>query len=277
MCEIPAVTDCQAPKGPSRRRILITTALAVSIIIAIPAVIGKVTLYRAQSISHSPYVTELGFPLLVLLATTGGIWILGRTLGRQALDLVWFRRSRRENVCAVLLIAGTPILYGLVHALFHHWGWATRTDRMFYADGLPMAFFVAMTIDIAIAAPIVEELFWRGSVQKALTSVLGAAGAWIVQAALFAAIHLRPVGGFLGVFVFGLITGLWRWRRRTLLPVILAHVAVNSLWCAVRWPGWLEMSRIQIVHDYDADRAKLSRPKPTTIRIRMLGTIMNGR
>lgn len=87
-------------------------------------------------------------------------------------------------------------------------------------------------------------------------------GAWIVQAALFAGMHLRPLGDFVPLFVFGLMTSLWRWRRRTLLPIILAHVAINSLWCAVRWPGWLETCQVKITHDYNADLIKLSRPSP---------------
>jgi len=58
------------------------------------------------------------------------------------------------------------------------------------------------------------------------------------------------LGGFVCLFFFGLIVGAWRWRRRTLVPIIIAHVAVNSLWCAARWPDWLDCTRVKITTDY---------------------------
>jgi len=233
--ETPVDTE---PRGSSRRRILALVGLTV-FVVAIPPVIGR-TLYTVQGVSRNAYMTELILPTLSLLASLGGVLVLRQAFGKQALGIVWFRWDRNEIARTVLLIVAVPIVCGLTSGLFRRLGWATDVNRIFYVEGLPVTFFIAVTIYIAFVGPFTEELFWRGSVQTALTPAVGAMGAWVVQAVVFAGMHMRPVGGFVVVFVLGLMTGLWRWRRRTLLPIILAHVVLNSWWCAAQWPGGLE-------------------------------------
>jgi len=257
--ETPVDTVPQESRDPSRPRILAIVGLSVCVI-AIPPVIAR-TLYTVQGVSRNAYVGGLILPTLFLLAALGGVLVLRQAFGKGVLDIVWFRWDRTEVVGTVLLVITLPIACNLIDSLFRYLGFATGSNWLYYAEGLGVAFWTAVTIRTALATPFIEELLWRGSAQTVLTPAVGAIGAWIVQAALFAGMHMRPVGGFVVVFVFGLMTGLWRWRRRTLLPIILAHVVLNSWWCGVRWPGWLEMSRIKITHDYNADLIELSRPR----------------
>jgi membrane protease YdiL (CAAX protease family) len=258
--ETPVDTEVQEFRGPSRRRILAVVGLVV-FIVAISPVIAR-TLYTVQSVSRNAYMTELMLPVLSLFAAAGGILALRQAFGKQAVGIVWFGWNRTEVAGAVLLVITIPIACNLIDSVVCYLGFATRSDRVYCSEVLGVAFFIAVTIRAAFATPFIEELFWRGSVQTALTPAVGAVGAWVFQAALFAGMHLRPLGGFMTMFAFGLMTGLWRWRRRTLLPIILAHVALNFWYCAVRWPGWLEMCQIKITHDYSADRIELSRPSP---------------
>ncbi len=251
--------ELRSPQGPGRGRIL--TCLGLTVLVVILPLVVRTTLYTSEGVSRNAYLTALILPILSLLAAAAGTLVFRRTLGNRLLDIVWIRRDRVELAGTLLLVITVPIVHGLVSSLFRRFGLATAADCGFYAGGLGLAFFLAVTIFTVAVTPIIEELFWRGTVQSMLTHTAGAASAWIVQAALFAGVHLRPLGGFLSLFAFGLMTGLWRWRRRTLLPVILVHIVVNSLWCAGQWPDWLEMCRIKVTHDYTADLIDLSRPE----------------
>ena len=84
---------------------------------------------------------------------------------------------------------------------------------------------------VVVGAPIVEELFFRGMLQRPL---LQAAPTPAVQAAVvvgvafvFAGIHFRPVE-LPGLFAFGLVLGFVAWRTGRLGMALLAHVAFNA-------------------------------------------------
>jgi len=158
---------------------------------------------------------------------------------------------------AAIAVSATPIL--IARTFYGEYGISRNVFLTHLAlPGLSLlimllaVIFVILTVYIAVIGPFIEEIFWRGCIQNMLERIFGVLPALLGQAVLFAAIHLRPVGGFTQIFLFGLFAGLWRWRRRTLLPIIIAHMALNSLWCAVHWPDWLDCTKINIKHDYIA-------------------------
>jgi uncharacterized protein len=83
-----------------------------------------------------------------------------------------------------------------------------------------------------IGAPVVEELFFRGLLQRALFSL--GVGAAVVQAAIFGFIQVTPeeglgnVGIILGVGTFGLVLGLAARRYGRLGPSIVGHAVFNA-------------------------------------------------
>ena len=89
---------------------------------------------------------------------------------------------------------------------------------------------------IVIGAPIVEELFFRGLVQGALTRRWGAWLAVWIQAACFAAVHyqfwmtaVQAAVTVLSIFVVGLLLGVLRWRYRRLTPGMFTHAIFNLI------------------------------------------------
>jgi hypothetical protein len=80
------------------------------------------------------------------------------------------------------------------------------------------------------------------------------------QAALFAAIPLSPFARPGAALALGLVAGTWRWRRRTLVPIIVAHVVLNGLYVAGHWSHWSDSSRVKIVTDYVSQMAQAARP-----------------
>ena len=96
-------------------------------------------------------------------------------------------------------------------------------DLVDRAGGVSTWLLVAVVV---IGAPIVEELFYRGLLQRSLADRFNEGAVLVAVAAVFAAVHFRPVE-FPGLFVFGLILGWAALRTRRLGPAITIHVGFN--------------------------------------------------
>lgn len=79
---------------------------------------------------------------------------------------------------------------------------------------------------VVLAAPVCEELFFRGVVQRGLGSRFAPARSVVLCSLLFSLFHLDPVG-FLARFELGVLFGLLAWRSGSLWPAIGAHLANN--------------------------------------------------
>jgi membrane protease YdiL (CAAX protease family) len=188
------------------------------------------------------------------------VLVAGRTGFVGKLELVWFRRGRFETAGILLLPLVAIALITATAALVNGLGLKWRDGHVFSPDGRSVAFFAVLTICWAVAIPILEEVFWRGYVQQGFERIVGAFPAVVCQAVFSAIVHIRPTAGLAPIFVFGLIAGTWRWRRRTLGPIIVAHVVLNGLFCAVHWPHWLDCARIKVATDYVAKMTQGVRP-----------------
>lgn len=81
---------------------------------------------------------------------------------------------------------------------------------------------------VSIAAPLGEELFFRGFLQRGLELSRGGPRAIVVTAFVFSAFHLDPVG-LTARFELGVFFGLLAWRAGSLWPAIAAHAANNLI------------------------------------------------
>ena len=93
------------------------------------------------------------------------------------------------------------------------------------AHGAGVALLVAVVV---VGAPVVEELFFRGLLLRALAGRIGRPGAVGVSAVLFGLVHFEPLQ--LPVLVlFGVVLGLLAVRTGRLGPSICAHAAFNAV------------------------------------------------
>lgn len=102
-------------------------------------------------------------------------------------------------------------------------------------EGASGAGTVLLVVIVAIGAPLVEELTYRGLLQGAATRRFTQARGWlavVAVAALFALVHFTPVE-YPGLFLAGLIFGACALRTGRLGMSILAHVAFNAT--ALAW------------------------------------------
>ena len=80
---------------------------------------------------------------------------------------------------------------------------------------------------VALGAPIIEELVYRGLILQALQSRLNDWVALIISAAWFALIHLQPVE-LPGLFAFALVLGICFQRTGRLGMAVMAHIGFNA-------------------------------------------------
>jgi len=85
---------------------------------------------------------------------------------------------------------------------------------------------VMLFVLVVFGAPIVEELFYRGLLQRSLLARFNDALVVVGVAAVFAAIHFRPIE-FPGLFVFGLIVGMAAKLTGRLGMPIMIHIGFN--------------------------------------------------
>ncbi len=136
-----------------------------------------------------------------------------------------------------------PLLAGVAFGVVNHFAWALPLMALAHAllpRGLverfdaaqvfarPTPFETALVVvGAVVAAPLCEELFFRGFLQRGLMARLEAPRAIVVTALIFSAFHLEPVG-FLARFQLGVLFGLLAWRSGSIWPAIGAHLANNA-------------------------------------------------
>lgn len=86
---------------------------------------------------------------------------------------------------------------------------------------------VLLVLMVVVGAPIVEELVYRGLVQRSLSSAAGAASGLILASLLFSLIHFSPVE-YPGLFVAGLVFGACLALTGRLGPAMVTHAAFNA-------------------------------------------------
>lgn len=86
--------------------------------------------------------------------------------------------------------------------------------------------FIVLALLITIGAPLVEELFFRGLLQRGLRRRLAAPAAVAISALAFGLAHYQPLQ-LLGLLGFGVVLGIMAERSGRLGPGIVAHVAFN--------------------------------------------------
>ena len=86
---------------------------------------------------------------------------------------------------------------------------------------------VLLTFIVAIGAPVVEELVFRGFIQGGLQRRFRPTTALLVGAMWFTVVHVNPIE-IPGLFAFAIVLGLCFMRTGRLGMSVWAHVAFNS-------------------------------------------------
>lgn len=95
-------------------------------------------------------------------------------------------------------------------------------DAIFRMHAVPMA------ITVTLAAPLGEEIFFRGFALPALRRSVGLLAALVISGALFSFLHMDPVG-FAGLMEIGILLAALRVWSGSLWPAVIAHAVNNGI------------------------------------------------
>lgn len=239
-----------------------TLVILVSIIVIsyLPLLIARYV-FVDEGFSKNDFILLLAPFLSALLMIISPIIAAKASPRLAGFDITWIRKPRSDILWIFLLF-----LIVLISSLAFYWSLKKFRIPVNY-KGPPVLFFSSSvillsvsTFRVAFISPIAEEIFWRGYVQVRLSKLFGAWIALFTQAIAFAALHFSPAGGFFLLLVYGLIFGLWRHRGKSLIPIIITHIVINSLFCIGLWYDWAELKKINVKTDYVAQFVELSKP-----------------
>lgn len=204
---------------------------------------------------NGPSAARNTFALLGSMALSWGVFAGGivaacRLFGFSAADLGW--RKPPERTSAHVLpgaflgvfahVFNACLVTGVLFLL------QQGSPRAFYAIGWSFAglsvvhtvFSAVALINIAVIAPVMEEIAFRGIIFKALSGRIGVRWSVVLTSVLFSLMHLTinkvflsgsdpwwGVNQFVFHFLSGLLFNILLIRSRSLLAPISAHIAYN--------------------------------------------------
>ena len=137
-------------------------------------------------------------------------------------------------VITVIDIAATNI-YDILYIMF--FGTPSIPEIVYYVDDSEYDLILVLSfVSMVIAAPVVEEILFRGYILDAIRKIHGDTVAILGSAGLFGLIHLEPyVVGMASIG--GVIYGWVRIKTGSLWPSIVSHMVWNFLGFLYIWYG----------------------------------------
>jgi membrane protease YdiL (CAAX protease family) len=154
------------------------------------------------------------------------VWFIVRS-GFRPLDLIGVAQSRKQLLIEVAFGIGLGVVeatYSVLPILLRN-----AHPHMNLVPRLPGEAILA--IAASLSAGVVEEIVYRGYLQRLVTDVIG--NIWVaiaLQAEAFAFAHLYEGGHAVGIIAIqSLVTGYLAYRLKNLRLVIVAHVTLDVI------------------------------------------------
>ncbi|MGE3878635.1 MAG: CPBP family glutamic-type intramembrane protease [Planctomycetota bacterium] len=213
------------PSEEPRNRVLLFDGAAALFLFFVLQLLGGMVLQVAETDGIAWGGMTLVFSIagaVAILVMTGALAARGVDV-RGELGLEFTRLSQRWPVAIGLSILGGLALGGIAigySLLVRHLEWfdlptMVLTDRTW-----------VLLLGV-LAAPIVEEILFRGLLLSGLRSSYSDRTAVLASAALFAVVH--PAPSWLPVFLVGVFAACLRIRCGHLLPAMMAHGVYNAV------------------------------------------------
>ena len=170
----------------------------------------------------------LWIPFVVALMVVSRRWGQGRFVNDYKVRARWVDLAGLPLgvACQLLLV---PAIYWPLQQM---WPDAFSSDEIEQRardlwDKASGDWIIVLIIVVALGAPLIEELVYRGLILQALQSRLNDWLALLISSAWFALIHLQPVE-LPGLFAFALVLGICFQRTGRLGMAIFAHIGFNA-------------------------------------------------
>jgi len=128
-----------------------------------------------------------------------------------------------------------PVLYLPLRHVVPHLDQRLRQPAKHLTGAFPGTDLAVVAVLTVVVVPLVEELFFRGLVQRALVRLFRRAGhvvgpvlAVVTTGIIFGLAHFEALE-LLGLATFGVVLAVLAYRSRRLGPCILAHATFNLI------------------------------------------------
>jgi membrane protease YdiL (CAAX protease family) len=173
--------------------------------------------------------------IVTAIVVVAAVWTSGRRLREYlALKPLTWGDAGRGIGYGVLGYIGFIVILGLLTMLQVALGGAAPSGagfgKMQFGIEL-MLFLLSYWMLLVVAAPIVEEMLFRGFLYRGLTPRLGAVGTIILTSVVFGLLHAPGFGWVrvVGTTCLGLLLGWLRWRTDNTSVSIVTHTTMNFL------------------------------------------------
>lgn len=148
----------------------------------------------------------------------------------------WSQISLKTTVFLAAFWCSAAIVFNYLYETYAIPGVKLQDDLRMLFDSIPatIANRTLLFVTIAILAPAVEELLFRGLLQKSLSKHLPIAAAIGISAAIFGAMHL-DLYAFPALFVMGAVFGYIYYRTGSLRVNIALHMINNGAALILSW------------------------------------------
>ncbi len=224
-----AIAPRQNPFDELQTRYLLLCAVVcfVGITLAIVFLFQSIGLLQPQGAFFSPV-------LMLLFYGCFGTWLMKYIQERRVFfPQLWGRSPSEWRWGMLTMLAGLLLLFTLGTFLTYvglmSWiappigdGIVNSTQEGILPDQAWLAQFIKLFV-VVIAAPVVEEIAFRGILLQRWERKWGVNMALLASSLAFGSLHFNP----LGMTMFGLVMGLLYIRTRTLAVPVACHVINN--------------------------------------------------
>ena len=200
----------------------------------IGAVIIGATGHSGESLASTPVWLTVASALALWIPTIVALQVVSDRFGTRSFTADHGLAFRPVDVVGLAIgVLSQLVVLPLVYLPLRS-GWPDTFDRAHLErnagdlyDSAHGGWLVVLVLIVVVGAPLVEELLYRGLLQRAFVSRMNEILAVVLVAAWFAIIHFRAVE-YPGLFAFGLVLGICALVTRRLGMGVLAHLAFNA-------------------------------------------------
>jgi len=216
-------------------------AIVVSVVAAVRAALGgESSRDRLGEIAQEALRSD-AFAWITVIATQVALlacaWLACRILRRPVHERLGLRATGLGPVQGAVVLVATvvPFALGLAAAWLVESAIGSSSDdalglQRMWSEG-SRGGSVAWVLLIALLPGFVEEVFYRGFLQRGLLLRWGAAASILTSSVLFAVSH-GELAWAAAIFPLGVWLGVVAWRTGSVLMTFAIHASVNGLWTA---------------------------------------------
>lgn len=204
--------------------------LAISVTLAFLGAGGSASNFEIQTLAS--HALTIAIATIVSAPAAIAVIALAARLARCSVSdyLALYRPSRADLVLGIAIVAILLPLGDLS-------SWLTGRDLVppavvdAYRTARASGSLVLLAIALVIAAPLMEELLFRGFLFRGYAqSSLGIAGTILLTSAGWAVMHIQYEAFYIvQIFVLGCVFGWLRWRSNSTMLTIILHAIVNTV------------------------------------------------